>query len=76
MGVAAQVLQNMFGTSEGRFAVDHPWMTEQWSEECGKGLGGSQYLQFSMERQLVAGEGALEAGYELAAKDGTQCVDW
>ena len=76
MGVAAQVLQNMFGTSEGWFAVDHPWMTEQWPEECGKGLGGSQRLQFSMERQSVAGEGALEAGHELAAKDGAQYVDW
>jgi len=75
MGVAAEVLQNMFWTSEGWLAVDHPWMTEPWPEECGKGLGGSQGLQFSMECQLVAGEGTLEASHELAAKDRAEYVD-
>ena len=70
MGIAAEVLENMFGTSKGRFAVDDPLMTEQRPEECGKRLGGSQGLQFSMKRQLVFGEGSLKAGYELAAKDG------
>ena len=75
MGVAAEVLQNMFWTSEGWLAVDHPWISEQWPEECGKGLGGSQGLQFSMECQLVAGEGTLEASHELAAKDRAEYVD-
>ena len=65
----------MFWTSEGWLAVDHPWMTEQWPEECGKGLGGSQGLQFSMECQLVAGEGTLEDSHELAAKDRAEYVD-
>ena len=36
MGVAAEVLQNMFGTSEGWFAVDDPLMTEQWPQECSR----------------------------------------
>ena len=75
VSVAAEILQNMFGTSEGWLAVDHPSMTKQWPEECGKGLGGSQGLQFSMECQLVAGEGTLEASHELAAKDRAEYVD-
>jgi len=29
MGVSAQVLQHILGTTEGRFRVDHPVLTEQ-----------------------------------------------
>ena len=39
VSVAAEILQNMFGTSKGWFAVNHPLMTEEWPQESGKGLG-------------------------------------
>jgi hypothetical protein len=38
MRVAAQVTENVFRATEGRFAVDHPILPEQWAEEGGKSL--------------------------------------
>jgi hypothetical protein len=42
MGVAAQILEHVFGATEGWFAVDHPVLVEQWSEPGSEGLGLSQ----------------------------------
>jgi hypothetical protein len=75
VSVAAEILQNMFGTSKGWFAVNHPLMTEEWPQESGKGLRVGQELQLSMESELVAGEGALEGGHELAAKNAAEHLD-
>ena len=30
MGVAAQILQDIFGTTEGTFQVHHPVLSKQW----------------------------------------------
>ena len=44
MGIAAEIAENMFWTTEGRFAVDHPVPAEQWAEEGGESLGFRQKL--------------------------------
>jgi len=75
VSVAAEIFQNMCGTSKGWFAVNHPFMTEEWPQESGKSLGVDQEHQLSMESELVAGEGALEGGYELAAKNAAEHLD-
>jgi len=75
VGVAAEILQNMFGTSKGWFAINHPLVTEEWTQEGGKCFWVSQELQLAMEYQLVAGEGALEGGHELAAKEAAERLD-
>jgi hypothetical protein len=75
VSVAAEILQNMFGTSKGWFAVNHPLVTEEWPQERWKYLRVSQQFQLAMERELVAREGALEGGHELAAKDTAEHLD-
>jgi hypothetical protein len=40
VGITAEVTENMFGTTEGRLAVDHPLVTEERAEQ------GSESLRF------------------------------
>jgi hypothetical protein len=44
VGIAAEVTENMIGTTEGRFAVDHPVLAEQWAEERSESLRFRQKL--------------------------------
>ena len=44
VGIAAEVTENMFGTTEGRFAVDHPVVTEEGAEERSENLRFRQKL--------------------------------
>ena len=39
MGVGAQVVEDILGAPEGRFAVDHPLAAEEGLQEGGKSLG-------------------------------------
>ena len=38
MSVAAQILEHIFGATEGRLGVDHPVFSEQRSEPGGEGF--------------------------------------
>ena len=44
MGVAGQVVENMFGAAEGRLGVDDPVLSEQLPEETGEAAGSGQML--------------------------------
>src|SRR5437660_3346726 len=73
MGVAAhQILQHIFGATEGTFQVDHPVLSKQRPQPGGKDLGLSEEFQISLEAELAVLEGLLERIDELAAKDFTQ----
>ena len=72
MGVATQILQRVFGATEGAFQVDHPVLSVEWSQPGGEGLGLSQELQVSMKVELAVTEGLLESIHELATEDITQ----
>ncbi len=45
VGIAAQILEHIFGAAERWFAVDHPVFSEQWPEPSSKDLGLSQESQ-------------------------------
>jgi len=45
MGVAGQVVENMFGTSEGWLGVDHPVFAEEESQERAESAGLSKTLE-------------------------------
>ena len=45
MGVAAEILQDILGATEGTFQVDHPVLSIEWSQPGGEGLGLSKKLQ-------------------------------
>src|SRR5580693_201831 len=69
MSVATQILQHIFGATEGTFQVDHPVLSEQWPQPGGKDLGLSQEFQIALEAELAVLEGLLERIDKLAAKD-------
>jgi len=51
VGATAQILQHVFGATEGRFRVDRPVFAEQWPQPGSEGLGPSERSQVSMEGQ-------------------------
>lgn len=75
MGVAAQILEHIFGATEGRFRVDHPIFSEERPQPSSEGFGLSEGCQISREAQSAVLERLLETGDELAAKDATQYFD-
>jgi hypothetical protein len=72
MGVAAQVLQHIFGTTKGAFQVDHPILPVQRPQPGGEDLGLCKKLQVSLEVELAMLKGLLESVDKLAAKNFTE----
>ena len=72
MGVAAQILQHVFGAAEGAFGVDHPILAEQQSPPCSESFRLGKWSEVSMEVQLAILKSLFEAVGELAAKDSRQ----
>ena len=75
VGVAAEITENVFGTTEGRLAVDHPVLPEEGAEERSECLRFRQKLEFPVEGELAIVEGLPESGDKLAAEDSTQHLD-
>ncbi len=75
MRVTTEIAQHMLGASERRFRVDHPVLSEQWSQPRSKGFRLSEELQVSVKAEPAVMKGALERGDELAAKDATEHFD-
>src|SRR5258707_15270478 len=75
MGVTAQIAEYMFRASERWFRVDHPILSEQWSQPGSKGFRLSEELQVSMKVEPAVVNGALECRDELAAKDAAEYMD-
>ena len=72
MSVAGQIAQDMLGTTEGRFEIDHPVLPEQGTQEGGKGSILAKRLQGSRENEL--GVACFQAGDELATEDAAEHV--
>src|SRR5271166_2115374 len=65
----------MLGTTEGRFAIDHPVMAEQLAEPSEEDLGLSERFQIAIEAELSFAAGALQRSHELTAKNSAQHFD-
>src|SRR5271165_2997201 len=65
----------MLGTTEGRFAIDHPVVPEQLTEPGGEHLGLSELIQIAIEAELPFAAGALQGCHELTAKNPAQYLD-
>ena len=65
----------MLGTTEGRFAIDHPVMAEQLAEPGGEDLGLSEPFQIAIEAKFPFAAGALQRSHELTAKNPAQHFD-
>jgi hypothetical protein len=75
VSVAAEITKNLFRTPEGRFAIDHPVLTEERAEEGSESLGLGQELEIPIELELALGEGPTESGDELTPKHATEHFD-
>ncbi len=75
MSVTAQIMEHMLWPSEGTFRVDHPVISEQFSEPRGESLWLSKQRQVSVEFQPAVAEGALESRHKFAAEDATEYLD-
>ena len=75
MGVTAQIAEYILWASERTFCVDHPVLSEHWSEPCRKGFRLSEELQVSMKVELALPKGAFECVVELAAEDSAKHLD-
>ena len=75
MGITAQITEHMLWSSEWTFRVDHPVLSEQWSEPRSKGFRLSEELQVSMKVELAVMKGALEHFVELAAEYAAEHLD-
>jgi hypothetical protein len=73
--IAGEIVQNMFGTSEGWLGVDHPVFAEEESQERVESAGLSKTLEWAMELELVLKKELLQSGCELAPEDATQRGD-
>ena len=72
MGVAAEITENVFGATEGRFAVDDPVLAEKGAKESSESLRLREKLEVPVEAELAFGEGPFESGDKLATEDSTQ----
>ena len=66
MGVAAQVVEDLFGTAEGRFGVNHPLGLAKRGQVLGESLRLTKSLQGRKELQLALGKGRLQVLEEKA----------
>ena len=69
MSVAAQIVQHIFGATEGTFQIDYPVLSKQRPQPGGKDLGLSEKFQISLEAKLAILKSLLERIDKLAAKD-------
>jgi len=72
MGVAAQVVENLFGTAEGRFGINDPLGLAKRSQVVGECMGITESLQGGKELQLALIKGSLEVFEELAPEEARQ----
>jgi hypothetical protein len=75
VGVSAEIAKGLLGTTEERFAIDHPVMAEQLAEPSGKDLGLSELIQIAIEAKLPCAASALQGSHELTAKNPAQDFD-
>src|ERR1051325_5189325 len=75
VGIAAEILQDVLGSAEGRFGVDDPIFAEERTQPSSEELGVGERREFSGQVQLTALEGRLQTSDELATDDAPQCGD-
>ena len=69
MGVAAEIMHDIFRATEGAFQVDDPIVSVEGPQPSGEDLGLREKLQVSVEVELAILKSFFESVNELAAKD-------
>ena len=75
MGVAAEITQHLYGSTEGGLGIDDPIGAVQSADEFTELLGVGQTGCGTGATELVATVKTFQAGEELAAKDAAEDLD-
>jgi len=75
VGVAGQVVEDVFGPAERRLGIDDPVLREELSQESLEGFRGCKFLERAMKLQLALEQKLLEFRGELAAEDSAENPD-
>jgi hypothetical protein len=70
--VPGQIVQNVFGTTEGAFRIYHPVFAKQRPQKSPEGGLLRQRKACAIESELLPAEGALQPSHKLATKDAAQ----
>lgn len=75
MGVASEVMQDVFRSAEARLRIDDPILATQLVEKSSKLFRITEVLQTSIEDELTLLKGDFQSFSELAAKNSTEYPD-
>ena len=75
VGIAGQVVENMFGATEGWLGVDHPVLPAEFGEEVAECARRGKLPKRAMELEPVVFEQFTKPGPELAAEAAAKCLD-
>src|SRR5208337_4795370 len=75
MGIAGQILQDMFGPAERGLGVDHPILLKQSTQKRRESLWVGQGKAFSVEGQSASTSSTAQAVDELPTKHPTEHLD-
>ena len=76
MRIARQIVQHMFGATEGRLGIDDPVLPIERAQEDGEALVVVERHALTEEAQLIAGKETPQSSDELAAEYTTEDLDW
>ena len=69
VGVAAEILQHVLGSTEGRFGVDHPFLLLERRQVTGKGEWICERSEVAEELEFSGGVGLLQGVQKQSAEE-------
>ena len=75
MGVAGEVVENMFGTAEGRLGIDDPVFSAELSKPLAEAIRRGKLVEGVVELEPVLLEQLTEFVRELPAEDPAEHLD-
>jgi hypothetical protein len=71
-----QIVENMFGATEGWLGIDHPVLLAEFGEEVAECARRGKLPKRAMELEPVVLEQFTKPRPELAAEAAAKCLDW
>lgn len=72
MGVAGQIMKDVFWSAEGWFGIDDPVLLEQSAQKHSEVFFLRQWHAFAVEPELVVAESTPQSSHELATKNAAE----
>src|ERR1035438_383241 len=72
MGVAAEILDHLGRSAEGRLGVNHPFGLADWRQVCSEGGGFAQRFQIGEELEFTVGISLFESLQKEAAEQAAE----